>query len=30
MSYQVGDGTEPHRSSSPTGAKLFIVGLKED
>ena len=25
MSYQVADGTAPHRSSSPTGAKLFIV-----
>lgn len=25
MSYQVADGAEPHRSSSPTGAKLFIV-----
>jgi quercetin dioxygenase-like cupin family protein len=25
MSYQVGDGMEPHRSYSPTGAKLFIV-----
>jgi hypothetical protein len=25
MSYQVGDGTEPHRSYSPNGARLFIV-----
>ena len=25
MSYQVGDGMEPHRSYSPLGAKLFIV-----
>lgn len=25
MSYQVADGAEPHRSSSPSGAKLFIV-----
>ena len=25
MSYQVGDGAEPHRSSTATGAKLFIV-----
>lgn len=25
MSYQVGDGAEPHRSSTPVGAKLFIV-----
>ena len=25
MSYQVADGAEPHRSSTPTGAKLFIV-----
>jgi hypothetical protein len=25
MSYQVGDGSQAHRSSSPTGAKLFIV-----
>jgi hypothetical protein len=25
MSYQVADGTEPHRSSTPTGATLFIV-----
>ncbi len=25
MSYQVGDGAEAHRSSAPTGAKLFIV-----
>jgi hypothetical protein len=25
MSYQVGDGTEPHRSFTATGAKLFIV-----
>ncbi|MCC7004019.1 MAG: DHCW motif cupin fold protein [Gemmatimonadaceae bacterium] len=25
MSYQVSDGAEPHRSSSPTGARLFIV-----
>jgi quercetin dioxygenase-like cupin family protein len=24
-SYQVADGAEPHRSSTPTGAKLFIV-----
>jgi hypothetical protein len=24
-SYQVADGAEPHRSSAPTGAKLFIV-----
>lgn len=25
MSYQVGDNAEPHRSSSPQGATLFIV-----
>jgi hypothetical protein len=25
MSYQVADGTEPHRSSTPVGATLFIV-----
>lgn len=25
MSYQVSDGTDPHRSSTTTGAKLFIV-----
>src|SRR5258705_13538788 len=25
MSYQVADNTEPHRSSSTIGAKLFIV-----
>ncbi|MCY1664068.1 DHCW motif cupin fold protein [Rhizobium sp. SL86] len=25
MSYQVADGAEPHRSSTKTGAKLFIV-----
>ena len=25
MSYQVGDNMEPHRSSTKTGAKLFIV-----
>jgi quercetin dioxygenase-like cupin family protein len=25
MSYQVGDGAEPHRSSTPVGATLFIV-----
>src|SRR4051794_7792323 len=25
MSYQVGDGMEPHRSYSPSGARLFIV-----
>ena len=25
MSYQVADGSEPHRSSTETGAKLFIV-----
>jgi quercetin dioxygenase-like cupin family protein len=24
-SYQVADGAEPHRSSTPIGAKLFIV-----
>lgn len=24
-SYQVADGAEPHRSSAPLGAKLFIV-----
>jgi len=24
-SYHVGDGDPPHRSSAPTGAKLFIV-----
>lgn len=24
-SYQVADGAEPHRSSTPTGAKLFVV-----
>jgi quercetin dioxygenase-like cupin family protein len=24
-SYQVADGAEPHRSSAPTGATLFIV-----
>jgi hypothetical protein len=25
MSYQVADNAEPHRSSAPLGAKLFIV-----
>jgi hypothetical protein len=25
MSYQVADGAEPHRSSTRTGAKLFVV-----
>lgn len=25
MSYQVADGAEPHRSTSKTGARLFIV-----
>jgi hypothetical protein len=25
MSYQVADDAEPHRSFSPTGAKLFVV-----
>lgn len=25
MSYQVADGTTPHRSSTSTGARLFIV-----
>ncbi len=25
QSYQVGDGAEAHRSSAPTGARLFIV-----
>jgi quercetin dioxygenase-like cupin family protein len=25
MSYQVADGAEPHRSSTATGARLFIV-----
>ncbi|WP_374630131.1 DHCW motif cupin fold protein [Pannonibacter indicus] len=25
MSYQVADGAEPHRSSTTSGAKLFIV-----
>ena len=25
MSYQVGDDAEPHRSSTTTGARLFIV-----
>jgi hypothetical protein len=25
MSYQVADGAEPHRSSAPHGARLFIV-----
>jgi quercetin dioxygenase-like cupin family protein len=25
MSYQVADAAEPHRSSAPTGAKLFVV-----
>lgn len=25
MSYQVGDNAEPHRSSSPLGATLFVV-----
>lgn len=25
MSYQVADGAEPHRSTSPAGARLFIV-----
>lgn len=25
MSYQVGDGSDAHRSSAPRGAKLFIV-----
>lgn len=24
-SYQVADGAEPHRSSAPTGARVFIV-----
>lgn len=24
-SYQVADGAEPHRSATPTGARLFIV-----
>ncbi len=25
MSYQVGDGAEPHRSSTAVGARLFVV-----
>ena len=25
MSYQVADGAEPHRSSTESGARLFIV-----
>lgn len=25
MSYQVADGAAPHKSSAPTGARLFIV-----
>ncbi len=25
MSYQVADNAEPHRSTAPKGAKLFIV-----
>jgi len=25
MTYQVGDNAEPHRSTAPNGAKLFIV-----
>jgi very-short-patch-repair endonuclease len=25
MSYEVADNAEPHRSSTPTGARLFIV-----
>jgi mannose-6-phosphate isomerase class I len=25
MSYQVADKAEPHRSSTPTGARLFVV-----
>jgi hypothetical protein len=25
MTYHVGDGTAPHRSSAPDGARLFIV-----
>ena len=25
MSYQVADGAEAHRSTAPTGAKLFVV-----
>ena len=25
MSYQVADGAEPHRSSAPSGARLYIV-----
>jgi quercetin dioxygenase-like cupin family protein len=25
MSYQVADNMEPHRSSTPVGARLFIV-----
>jgi quercetin dioxygenase-like cupin family protein len=25
MSYQVADGSEPHRSSTATGARLFVV-----
>jgi hypothetical protein len=25
MSYQVADNAQPHRSTSPMGAKLFIV-----
>jgi hypothetical protein len=25
MSYQVGDNAEPHRSSTPLGATLFVV-----
>jgi hypothetical protein len=26
MSYQVGEGAEPHRSSAPSGDKLYVVG----
>lgn len=25
MSYHVADGAEPHRSSTPTGAKLYVI-----
>jgi hypothetical protein len=25
MSYQVAEGIEPHRSRSPSGARLFVV-----
>lgn len=25
MSYEVADGTAPHRSSAPAGAKLFVI-----